>query len=262
MFTYVYLVDSFSDDWWKNSRSCEDDFPPYDVDQAEEPPYWLNYEPTDNREADTYLNNTLCTVSDLTEQDTAFKPLHVQGMKDKNNTSTTTEEKIQSLKALLAEQEKTISRLKNESKDRNFESKEFLTSLKEDQSYNSLGKPLLCENERDLNVKSQHGLITCKNGVYKVHKPLSKCKSRKRMATKDTGLSNTKRFRYNFRKDLRLENNSYLDRKTDEKDSPYQEEITFKADIRKEALTQDEFLSVFGLVRAAREVTRNCEEIL
>ena len=261
MFTYVYLVDSFSDDWWKNSRSCEDDFPAYDIDQEEEPPYWLNYEPADNREGDTCLNNTHSTRSDLAEQDTTFKPLHVQGMKEKNNTSVTTEEKIQRLKALLAEQEKAISRLRNETKDRNFESKEFLTTLKEDQSY-SLGEPVFCENGRDLTVKSQHGLITCKNGVYKVHKPLPKCKSRKRMATEHTGLSNTKRFRYNFRKDLPLENNSYLDRKTDEKDTLCQEEITFKADIRKEALTQDEFLSFFRLVRTAREVTRNCQEIV
>lgn len=260
MLTYVHLVVSFSDDWGNHSISCEKDFQPYDKDQAEEPPYWLNYEPTDNiadeGEPNTCFNNTYCTESDITEQDTTFKLLHVQGLKDKNNTSTKTEEKIQSLKALLAEQEKAINRLRSESRERNFEPKEFLTSLKEDQGY-SLGKPVFYENERDVSVKSHHDLITCKNGFYKVHKPSPTCKSRKRMGTEHTTLSNTKRFRYNFRKDIPLDINSYSDRKTDETVTLFKEKFMFEyvnADIRKEAFTQDEFLSFLGLVRTAKVV--------
>ncbi|KAL9972811.1 hypothetical protein ACROYT_G019189 [Oculina patagonica] len=251
-------LESFSDDWWNHSISCEEDFQPYDLDQAEEPPYWLNYEPTDNiadeREANTCFNNTNSgTESDITEQDTTSKLLHVQGLKDENNTSTKTEEKIQSLRALLAEQEKAINRLKNESRERNFEPKEFLTSLKEDKGY-CLGKPVFCENERDVSVKSHHDLITCKNGFYKVRNRSPTCKGRKRMGTERTTLPNTKRFRYNFRKDIPLDVNSYLDRKTDETVTLLKEKFTFeyvKADIRKEAFTQDEFLSFLGLVRTA-----------
>lgn len=244
---------SFSDDWWNHSISWEEDFHPYDTDQTEEPPYWLNYEPTDitdEKEANTCFNNTNCTESDIVEEDTAFKPFHVQRLKDRSNTSTKTEEKIQSLKALLAEQEKAINRLRSESKERNFESKEFLTSLKGDQGY-SLGKSVLYENERDVSVKNHHDLISCKNGFYKVHsKPSSTYKRRKRLGTEHTFLSNTKRFRYNFRKDAPPDIDSYLDRKTNETVSLFKEKCMFenvKADIRKEAFTQDEFLSLLGL---------------
>lgn len=215
---------------------------------------------TDVTEAnnDTYYISSLQPKSGISDQDTTFKPLYAQG-KDKNKISSKTEEKIQSLKALLAEQEKAISRLKNESKERLFESKEFVTSLKEDQGC-SFGK-LLSQNGRDISVKN-HKLIT-KNDLE--HKASATCTSRKRTGTEHTVLSNTKRCRYNFRKDAPQDIKSYLDRKTGETLTLFKDKYTFvnvTADIRKDVFSQDEFLSFLGLVRATRVVSRCCQEMV
>lgn len=244
MLTYLHLV-SFSDDWWNHSISCEDDYQSYDIDRAEEAPYWLNYERMDNAADKTEVNTCFNSAHCIKSQNTTGS--HVQGLKDKNHILTKREEKIQSLKALLAEQEKAIIRLKSGNRERLFESKEFLT--KEDQDY-SISKQVLCKNERDVSVKS-HKLIP-KNDLYKEFKATSTGTSRKRMRTEDTALSNKKRFRYNFRKDVPLDINSYLGRKTEETVTLFKDKITFESfkwDIGKETFTQDEFLSFLGLVR-------------
>ena len=150
----------------------------------------------------------------------------------------------------MAEQEKAINRLKSENRERIFESKEFLT--KEDHEY-SFGKQV-CKNERDVSVKSHHKLIS-KNDLHKQFKTTET--SRKRMRTGSTALSNTKRFRYNFRKDIPLDINRSLERRTNETVSLFKDKITlesFKVDIGKETFTQDEFLSFLGLARTTMVV--------
>lgn len=149
---------------------------------------------------------------------------------------------------MLVEQEKAINRLKSENRGRICQSKGFLT--KEDNDY-PLGKQVLWKNERDVSVKSRHKLIS-KNDVYKEFKTTSTGTSRKRMRKGDTALSNTKRFRYNFRKDIPLDINGSLEKKTKETVSRFNSKITLeslKGDIGKETFTQDEFLSCFSLVR-------------
>jgi len=249
---------SFSDDWWSHSISCADDYQPYDIDQAEEAPYWLNSEERSDS-ANTCFNNAHYTKNDISDQNTTDS--HVQGLKDKNGILTKTEEKIQSLKALLAEQEKAINRLKSEKRERIFESKGFLT--KEDHEY-SLGKQVSCKNERDVSVKSHQKLIPM-NDLYKEFKRTSTGTSRKRMRTEDTALSNTKRFRYNLRKDIPLDVNRSLERKTKETVSLFKDKITlesFKGDKEKKSFTQDEFLSFLGLVRTTMTVSDYHQEIL
>ena len=258
IFTYIHFV-SFSDAWWNHSISCADDYQPYDFDHAEEAPYWLNSEEriesaADKTEANTCFNNVHCIKNDITTGS------HVQGLKDKD-ILTKTELKIQSLKALLAEKETAINRLKSENRERIFESKGFLT--KEDNEY-SLGKQLLCKNESDVSVKSHHKLIP-KNDLYKESKTTSTGTTRKRMRTEDTALSNTKRFRYNFRKDIPLDISRSLERKTKETVSLFKDKTTlesFKGDIGKETLTQDEFLSFLGLVRTTMMVSNYHQEIV
>lgn len=149
---------------------------------------------------------------------------------------------------MLVEQEKAISRLKSENRERICQSRRFLT--KEDHDY-LLGKQVLWKNERDVSVKSRHKLIS-KNDVYKEFKTTSTSTSRKRMRKGDTALSNIKRFRYNFRKDIPLNINGSLERKTKGTFSRFNSKITLeslKSDTGKETFTQDEFLSCFGLVR-------------
>ena len=255
IFTYIHLV-SFSDDWWDRSISCTDDYQPYDIDQAEEAPYWLNSErrldsAANKTEANSCISNSHCTKSDISEQQ--------QGLNNKNDTLTKTEKKIQSLKVLLAEQEKAINKLKSENRERIFESKGFLT--KEDHEY-SLGKQVSCKNESDVSVKSHHKLIP-KNDFYKEFK--TKPTSRKRMRTEDTTLSNTKRFRYNFRKDIPLDIDKSLEKKTKGTVSLFKDKITlesFRGDMVKETFTQDEFLSFFGLVRTTVTVSNSHQDIV
>ena len=153
------------------------------------------------------------------------------------------------MKALLAEQEKAINRLKSENRERIFESEGFLTKVEHEYSF---GKQVLCKNESDVSVKSHCKQIP-KNGLHREFKTTSAGTSRKRMRTEDVSLSNTKRFRYNFRKDIPLDINRTLQRKTKETASHSEDKIalqSLKRDTREKTFTQDEFLSFLGLVRA------------
>lgn len=247
-------LESSSDDWWSHSVSGADDYQPYDIDQAGETPYWLNSDvrivsATDKTEANTCFKVAHCTKSDISDQNKI-------GTQD---ILTKTEEKIQSLKALLAEQEKAINRLKSENRERKFESKGFLTKAEHEYSF---GKQVLCKNESDVSVESHPKQIP-KNGLYKEFKTTSTGTSRKRMCTGDAALSNTKRFRYNFRKDIPLDINRTLERKTKENVSLFKDKITlesFKRDTGKKTYTQDEFLSFLGLVRATMAVSNYHQE--
>ena len=164
------------------------------------------------------------------------------------------------MKALLAEQEKAINRLKSENRERIFESEGFLTKVEHEYS---LGKQVLCKNESDVSVKS-HGKQIPKNGSHKEFKTTSAGTSRKRMRTEDASLSNTKRFRYNFRKDIPLDINRTLQRKTKETVSlSLKDKIalqSFKRDTGEKTFTQDEFLSFLGLVRAKMAVSNYHQE--
>ena len=168
--------------------------------------------------------------------------------KNDNSSLTKTEQKIKNLKALLAEQEKLISRLKKESiKDRTGQSKEPCFALNEDNGY-SLGASLY-ENTCDKPVPNDDDF----------HKELNvfgaASRRRKRIShAEHFSLSNTKRFRYHFRKDVPQEIKSYLNG-TDEQKRTLFERFSafqvFKPDIRRESFSQDEFLSFFSLVRAS-----------
>lgn len=237
-------LESLSDDWWNHSISGVDDYQPYDFDQAGETPCWLNSDvrivsAADKTEANTCSKIAHCTKSDISDQNKTGA----------HDILTKTEEKIQSLKALLAEQEKAINRLKSENRERVFESKGFLTKAEHEYSF---GKQKLCKNEDDVSVKSYRKQIP-KNGLHKEFKTTSTGTSQKRMRTGDVALSNTKRFRYNFRKDIPININRSLERNTKETVSLFKDKTTlesFKRDIGKKTFTQDEFLSFFGLVRA------------
>ena len=253
MYIQLHSSVSFSDDWWNHSISGADDYQPYDIDEAGETPYWLNSDvrvvsAADKTEANT-CNSAHCTKSDISNQNKT-------GTRD---ILTKTEEKIQSLKALLAEQEKAINRLKSENRDRVFESKGFLTKAEHEYSF---GKKVLCKNESDGSVKSHRKQIP-KNGLYKEFKTTLTGTSRKRMRTGDVVLSNPKRFRYNFRKDIPVDINRSLERKTKETVSLFKGKTTlesFERDIGKKAFTQDEFLSFLGLVRATMGVSNYHQE--
>lgn len=160
---------------------------------------------------------------------------------------TKTEQKIKNLKALLAKQEKLISRLKNESiKDRTGQSKEPCFALNEDYGY-SLGASLY-ENKWDKPVPNDDD--------FHEELQLSGAASRRRKRISHAelfSLSNTKRFRYHFRKDV-PQVKSYLNGTDKQKRTLFEHFSAFqvfKPDIRKESFSQDEFLSFFSLVRAS-----------
>ena len=186
---------------------------------------------------------------------TTFSTPDVQGLstgKNDDRNFTKTEEKIRNLRALLAEQEKEISRLKNESKDRIFQSKEIFSSLKEDYRYPLVTS--LYENEGDSSMEMDCQMITKDDNFYNEQEASAAvCKRRKRVSrTEHTSLSNTKRFRYHFRKDAPPDIKGYLHGTTEQKRTLFQDNSTFqvvKPDIRKGSLSQDEFLSFLRLVR-------------
>lgn len=253
LFTKVHCVLSFPcsgkdfDDWGNHSVQL------YQTDEEEDIPYWLNYEHMDSKAYDTKANtcysNADCIISlqhktEISDQHTTrFKSLHVHGQHEINSQSSTkTDERIQSLKALLAEQEKAISRLKSESRARLSESKEVHSLLKEDQTG--------CENGRDMPIDQNHHTLKTEKYFCKEPKALTST-NRKRICS-DTGLSNTKRFRYNFRKDVPQQGRSYFERKTGEGNALLKEKFIFECvnpDIKKETFTQDEFLSFLGLIK-------------
>lgn len=186
---------------------------------------------------------------------TTFRTPDLQDLstgKNDDGNFTKTEEKIRNLRALLAEQEKEISRLKNESKDRIFQSKETFSSLKEDYRYPLVTS--LYENEGDCSMEMDCQMITKDDNFYNEQEAsVVVSKRRKRVSrTEHTSLSNTKRCRYHFRKDAPQDVKGYLHGTTEQKRILFQDNSTFqvvKPDIRKGSLSQDEFLSFLRLVR-------------
>lgn len=182
---------------------------------------------------------------------TTFSKSDVQGLstgKNDDRNFTKTEEKIRNLRALLAEQEKEISRLKNESKDRIFQSKETFSSSKEDYDYPLVTS--LYEDGEDSSMEMDCQMITKDDNLYNEQEAsVAVCRRRKRVSrTEHTSLSNTKRFRYHFRKDAPQDINGTKEQKR----TLFQDNSMFqvvKPDIRKGSLSQDEFLSFLRLVR-------------
>ena len=182
---------------------------------------------------------------------TTFSKSDVQGLstgKNDDRNFTKTEEKIRNLRALLAEQEKEISRLKSESKDRIFQSKETFSSLKEDYGYPLVTS--LYENGRDSSMVMDCQMITKDDNFYNEQEAsVAVCRRRKRVSRAEhTSLSNTKRFRYHFRKDAPQDINGT----NEQKRTLFPDNSAFqvvKPDIRQGSLSQDEFLSFLRLVR-------------
>ena len=196
-------------------------------------------------------------LSEVSEHVTAFSTPDVQDLstsKIDDRNSTKTEEKIRNLRALLAEQEKEISRLKNESKDRIFQSKEIFPRLKEDDSFPLVRS--LYENGEDSSMGTDCKMITKDSNLNNEQEAsVAVGRRQKRVSrTELTNLSNTKRFRYHFRKDVPhdVKGHGYLDGKSEQNRTLFQDNSTFqvvKPDIGKGSLSQDEFLSFLRLVR-------------
>lgn len=233
---------------------------------------WLHYEhgadSSDDGKNNDCFNETCFSSSEETERlckisndVTIVNPPDLSIAKNKNSNFTKTEEKIRSLKALLAEQEKQLSRLKNENKERIFQSKESLTTLKEECSFPLVTR--LFENGREFSVQRQHKLTTKDDNFYSEHKTSIAAGSirRKRVgSTEHASLSNTKRFRYHLRKDVPHDIKRYLRGITDQKRSFSKDNSTSQyviPDIKKCPFTQDEFLSFLRLVRTSRLVVKD-----
>lgn len=254
-------------DWWNNSlSSCDGRFEFYDTEPYEDIPYWINYEHVDSNtdeKANNCCNKTFFTnssendqLSKISDHVTTFNPSDARSVSlgnDKSSNFTKTEERIRNLKALLAEQEKEIKRLKNKGKERIFESKESSTTLKKE--YGFLFGTQLYKNAKDVSEQRQHGLINKNDSFEELKTSAATYTKQKRIGRENTGMSNTKRFRYNFRKDVPQEMNSCMNQTDDQKRTLIKEKATVlypKPDIRKGTFTQDEFLSLLGLVTTAR----------
>ena len=231
------------------------------------PPYWLDFEDVDST-ADGNASTTCFSCSlaaeplrEISDHGTSVNPPDVQGLPsgtNENSNVTKTEEKIRSLKALLAEQERQISRLKNESKEKIFQSKGETCSIKTDYGCPSVTR--LSENGTYFSMPNQRKLVITKDDNYHKERKTSvgACTRRRRSGrTENSDLSNTKRFRYHFRKDVPQEIKGYLAGKNDHRRTKDNSAFKFiKPDIRKAPFTQDEFLSFLRLARTTRLVLK------
>ena len=246
LYIYIYSAQGF-DDWWNHSSVRL-----YQTDEEEQLPYWLDY--TEHIDSNVYNNEVndpfgslkFKTVVSDHDSDQLNSPYgHEHG---EVNITTKTDQRIQSLKALLAEQEKTISRLRSETITRLPESKEVLRILTQEQS--DCG-----QNERNMPITQ-----TCHSYETKNHFCQDlRSANRKRIGPEDTGLSNSKRYRYNLRKDVPRQFRTNFEKKTGKvKRFPkhdFMTECVHFPDVRKDDLTQEEFLSSLGLLRSINKLS-------
>lgn len=235
------------DDWWNHSSVRL-----YQTDEEEQLPYWLDY--TEHIDSNVYNNEVndpfgslkFKTVVSDHDSDQLNSPYgHEHG---EVNITTKTDQRIQSLKALLAEQEKTISRLRSETITRLPESKEVLRILTQEQS--DCG-----QNERNMPITQ-----TCHSYETKNHFCQDlRSANHKRIGPEDTGLSNSKRYRYNLRKDVPRQFRTNFEKETGKvKRFPkhdFMTECVHFPDVRKDDLTQEEFLSSLGLLRSTNKLS-------
>lgn len=168
---------------------------------------------------------------------------------DKYSNCSKTEEKIRKLKALLAEQEKEIKRLKSESTER---ISEVSSPIKTAEYCGFQFGRQLCKDGIDVLVNSQHRLTSEKGNFKEPKTHDAECSRRKRTIQERSSVFNSKRFRYNFRKDIQQEMRNFLPKTTDRKQTIVMDKSTseyVKPDLRKENFTKDEFLSLLRLVR-------------
>ena len=142
-----------------------------------------------------------------------------------------TEEKIRKLKALLAEQEKEIKRLKSESTERISDVSSPMATAE------YCGFQFGKSQQRNFKEPKTH---------------VAECSRRKRTFKERSSIFNSKRFRYSFRKDMQQEMRNFLPKTTDREqtvvmDKPTSEYV--KPDLKKGNFTKDEFLSLLRLVR-------------
>lgn len=156
---------------------------------------------------------------------------------DKYSNCSKTEEKIRKLKALLAEQEKEIKRLKSESTER----------------ISDVSSPMVTAECCGFQFgKSQHRLTSEKGNFKEPKTHVAECSRRKRTFKEHRSIFNSKRFRYSFRKDMPQEMRNFLPKTTDQKQTIVMDKSTsecVKPDLGKGNFTKDEFLSLLRLVR-------------
>lgn len=243
----IESAQGFDDRWSHSSVRL------YQTDEEEQLPFWLDY--TEHIDGNVYNNEVndpfgslkFKTVVSDHDSDQLNSPYgHEHG---EVNITTKTDQRIQSLKALLAEQEKTISRLRSETITRLPESKEVLRILTQEQS--DCG-----QIERNMPITQ-----TCHSYETKNHFCQDlRSANRKRIGPEDTGLSNSKRYRYNLRKDVPRQFRTNFEKKTGKvKRFPKHDFMTecvhFPDVIRKDDLTQEEFLSSLGLLRSTNKLS-------
>lgn len=230
------------DDWWNHSSVQL-----YQMDEEEQFPYWLDHtERIDSNVYNTQVNDLSGSLKNKTvvsdHDSNQFKSPHGHEHGEVYIT-TKTDERIQSLRALLAEQEETISRLRSDSKARLAESKEVFRILRQERS--GCG-----QIKRNMPITQNSHTNETKNPFCKE----LRCTCRKRISSEDTGFSNSKRYRYNFRKSVQQQFRKNFEKKTGEVNTfpkyNFMTECVCYPDVsRKDTLTQEEFLSSLGLFR-------------
>lgn len=232
-------------DWWNNPLSfCEQDYHFYETDESEDIPYWFNenVERNSNEEAKGCCNKTVSASSDIhsgeISQQMTSTVSHTSNARsvslenaNKYSNCSKTEEKIRKLKALLAEQEKEIKRLKSESTERISDVSSPMATAE------YCGFQFGKSQQRNFKEPKTH---------------VAECSRRKRTFKERSSIFNSKRFRYSFRKDMQQEMRNFLPKTTDRKqtivmDKPISEYV--KPDLKKGNFTKDEFLSLLRLVR-------------
>lgn len=199
-------------------------------------------ERTSNEEAKGCCNKTVSASSDIhsgeISQQMTSTVSHTSNARsvslenaNKYSNCSKTEEKIRKLKALLAEQEKEIKRLKSESTERISDVSSPMATAK------YCGFQFGKSQQRNFKEPKTH---------------VAECSRRKRTFKERSSIFNSKRFRYSFRKDMQQEMRNFLPKTTDREqtvvmDKPTSEYV--KPDLKKGNFTKDEFLSLLRLVR-------------